>query len=169
VTQALPVAVRWVAPTDPSAMPLLAALRVEYDERYGDGEGEMSAYPPGDFVPPHGGLLVLQLDGTTVAGGAFRRHDAETAELKRIWTAGSHRRRGLARRVLAELEAEIARRGYRRIRLTTGPRQPEAVALYAASGYAVLPDDPGPWRLHHFGKDLQERGTSGGRAGPEPG
>jgi GNAT superfamily N-acetyltransferase len=154
VTEAHPVTVTWVAPADPAAAPLLAALRVEYDERYGDGEGELAAYPPSDFTPPAGGLVVLQLAGTTVAGGAFRRHDAATAELKRIWTAASHRRHGLGRRVLAELEAEIARRGYRRIRLTTGPRQPEAIGLYRATGYVVLPDNPGPWKLHHFGKQL---------------
>ena len=39
--------------------------------------------------------------------------------------------------LLAELEAEIAARGYRRIYLITGDRQPEAEALYA-SGYTRL-------------------------------
>jgi GNAT superfamily N-acetyltransferase len=51
-------------------------------------------------------------------------------ELKRIWTDSSLRRQGLARRVLVELEAEARRRGYTRVFLGTGPRQPEATALY---------------------------------------
>ncbi|MEV3977568.1 GNAT family N-acetyltransferase [Nonomuraea sp. NPDC049758] len=46
-----------------------------------------------------------------------------------------HRRRGLGAVVVRELEREAARRGYLRIHLTTGPRQPEAVALYLAGGY----------------------------------
>ncbi|WP_265522381.1 GNAT family N-acetyltransferase [Oerskovia flava] len=98
-----------------------------------------------------------------VAGGAFRRRtepelgDADrltrpgtrrtdgspavrTAELKRIWTHSAHRRRGLARQVLAELEQRAAARGYRRIYLTTGPRQPEAAGLYLATGYTALFD-----------------------------
>jgi hypothetical protein len=38
----------------------------------------------------------------------------QKAELKRIWTAGTRRRAGLARRTLAELESAIAARGARR-------------------------------------------------------
>ncbi|MFC9994716.1 GNAT family N-acetyltransferase [Nocardia sp. NPDC127526] len=130
---------------DPLAAPLLAELAIEYSGRYGGTPGEVHAdlvgYPASRFAPPDGDLLVVVESGEPVAGGAFQRYDAETAELKRIWTASAHRRKGLGRLVLEELEAEIARRGYRRIYLTTGPRQPEAVALYAAAGYTPLPRD----------------------------
>jgi GNAT superfamily N-acetyltransferase len=78
------------------------------------------------------------VDGHPVTGGAFRRFDAETAELKRIWTDKRYRRNGYARALLAALESEIARRGYRRVYLTTGDRQPEAEALYVATGYTRL-------------------------------
>jgi hypothetical protein len=40
--------------------------------------------------------------------------------------------------LLAALEAEIADRGYHRIYLTTGNRQPEAEALYGSTGYTRL-------------------------------
>ncbi|MFE9040644.1 GNAT family N-acetyltransferase [Streptomyces sp. NPDC007818] len=76
--------------------------------------------------------------------------DATTAELKRIWTHSARRRRGLARRVLVELEREAATRGYRRIHLTTGPRRPEAPSLYLATGSTPLfatgadPESTGP-------------------------
>lgn len=127
---------------DPMAAPLLAELAIEYSSRYGGSVGEVHAdlvsYPAADFAAPHGDLLVVVEDGEPVAGGAFRRYDEQTAELKRIWTAREHRRRGLATFVLAELEAEALRRGYRRIFLTTGPRQPEAVALYLSAGYTPL-------------------------------
>jgi GNAT superfamily N-acetyltransferase len=75
-----------------------------------------------------------------VTGGAFRRFDADTAELKRIWTDAGHRRQGLARVLLAHQESEIGARGYRRIYLTTGDRQPEAEALYESAGYTRLPE-----------------------------
>jgi GNAT superfamily N-acetyltransferase len=83
-------------------------------------------------------MLIGLLGDTPVTGGAFRRFDAETAELKRIWTDSGHRRRGLARALLAALETEIVARGYARIYLTTGDRQPEAEALYLATGYQRL-------------------------------
>ncbi|WP_422070659.1 GNAT family N-acetyltransferase [Streptomyces hoynatensis] len=127
--------------TDPLAGPLLRGLEREYVARYGSGaRAEMTRYPAGEFSPPHGLLLLLLAGGEPVAGGAYRRHDARTAELKRVWCHPAHRRRGLARRVLAELESAAARAGYRRIHLTTGPRQPEARALYLAAGYTPLFD-----------------------------
>ncbi len=94
--------------SDPRVRPLLRELGHEYSTRYGrDAHAEIARYPDEEFTPPHGGLLLLLLEhGEPVAGGAFRRRDATTAELKRIWTHSAHRRRGLARRVIAELEHE---------------------------------------------------------------
>jgi len=151
--------VRQVAYSDPLVVPMLTELSHEYWTRYrhtlGDLTEEMRSR---EFCPPGGGLLLLLADGESIAGGAFRQYDEVTAELKRIWTHSAHRRRGLARRVLAELEGEIADRGYRRIYLTTGPRQPEAKALYLAAGYTPLydPNLP-PERIgkHPFEKELQ--------------
>jgi GNAT superfamily N-acetyltransferase len=128
---------------DPRVRPLLDELAVEYDSRYGDrfGRGaaaeELNRYPASEFEGTGGALLVVQENGESVAGGAFRRYDADTAEFKRIWTHSAHRRRGLARVVLAELEALAAQRGYRRVYLTTGPRQPEAKHLYLTTGYVA--------------------------------
>ncbi len=123
----------------PLAGPLLAELAIEYTARYGgDAEQkhtELRAYPAEEFEPPAGALVVATVNGVPVAGGAFRRYDTETAELKRIWTAFGHRRRGYGKLVVAELERIGLQRGYRRIYLETGRRQPEAVALYLAAGY----------------------------------
>ncbi|MCV6978308.1 GNAT family N-acetyltransferase [Mycobacterium bourgelatii] len=94
--------------------------------------------PPGEFEAPDGGMLIGVLDGHPVTGGAFCRYDADTAELKRVWTHREHRRRGYARALLAALEAEIAARGYRKVYLVTGNRQPEAEELYRAEGYTPL-------------------------------
>ncbi|MCX5384636.1 GNAT family N-acetyltransferase [Streptomyces sp. NBC_00083] len=128
--------------SDPRVAPLLRELGDEYSTRYGrDAHTELARYPDEEFTAPYGGALLLLLQhGDPVAGGAFRRYDGTTAELKRIWTHSAHRRRGLARRVVAALEHEAAGRGYRRIHLTTGPRQPEARALYLTTGYTPLFD-----------------------------
>ncbi|TFD11270.1 GNAT family N-acetyltransferase [Cryobacterium sp. TMT1-2-2] len=132
----------YTSPNDPLAAPLVAELSREYDERYGLNDGipssvELSRYPARRFQPVDGGTFLLLVEnGQAVAGGAFMRADDDTTvEVKRVWTHSAHRRRGLARQVMAELEAEAARRGIRSIVLTTGARQPEAVALYLALGY----------------------------------
>ncbi|MEV0680694.1 GNAT family N-acetyltransferase [Actinosynnema sp. NPDC050436] len=130
--------VRW---EDPETAPLREELAREYVTRYGEGaREELTRYDPALFTPPDGVLLLLFEGGAAVAGGAFMRHDERTAEFKRIWTHSDHRRRGLGRRVVAELERAAARSGYRRVYLTTGPRQPEAVGLYLATGYTALFD-----------------------------
>ena len=126
---------------DALAQPLLAELAIEYAQRYGgtpDTHLTWLPVPADELAPPDGGLLIGTLRGVPVTGGAFRRFDADTAELKRIWTDREHRRRGYARALLAELEAEIAARGYRNIYLMTGNRQPEAEELYEALGYTRL-------------------------------
>jgi GNAT superfamily N-acetyltransferase len=126
---------------DPRARPLVDELSREYDDRYGLNDGipssvELSRYPAELFAPETGGAFLLVVrDGEVVAGGAFMRTDDATAEIKRVWTSSAHRRQGLARTVMAELEREAAARGYETVELTTGARQPEAVALYLSLGY----------------------------------
>ncbi|PJE98183.1 GNAT family N-acetyltransferase [Streptomyces carminius] len=137
------VEAHWVPADDARAAPLHDGLTEEYLARYGPSAyEEMSSRPHSEFAPPHGGFLVLTIDGVTVAGGGFRRHDTETAELKRIWTDPRNRRLGLARRTLAEIERAARQRGYRRLYLVTGPRQPEANRLYGSAGYRPVPCDP---------------------------
>lgn len=151
------------AQDDPLAQPLLAELAVEYAQRYGGTPSAHLAWlpvPAGELAPPDGGLLIGVLHGVPVTGGAFRRFDADTAELKRIWTNRAHRRRGYAKALLAALEAEIAARGYRRLYLITGNRQPEAEALYDATGYTRLACEQlpswGPFRPIAFEKILDQ-------------
>jgi GNAT superfamily N-acetyltransferase len=131
-----------VGQDDPLAEPLLAELTVEYASRYSVAEEHVSkwlrGHPADEFAPPSGGLLIGLLNGQPVTGGAFCRFDDSTAELKRIWTDSRHRRQGHGKALLVALEAEIVARGYRRIYLTTGDRQPEAEALYLAGGYTRL-------------------------------
>jgi len=172
VTASEVLRVRLVAYTDPLVLPMLAELSDEYSARYGEGHGFPDLLAEqrrgaAEFGPADGGVVLLvDLDGP-VAGGAFRRRDPVTAELKRIWTAARYRRRGLARHTLTALEREIAARGYRRIFLTTGPRQPEAVGLYRAAGYTPGFDESLPAEevgIHAFTKELP-----GDSATAEPG
>ncbi len=144
---------------DPELKPLLDELVVEYGTRYGrvSAYTELSEVPVTDFLPPEGAFLVLTENGETIAGGAIRRYDEQTAEVKRVWTSSQHRRRGLALRVMAELERAAAELGYRRVHLTTGPRQPEAAALYLAAGYQPRFDvdaDPETIGALAFAKEL---------------
>jgi GNAT superfamily N-acetyltransferase len=153
---------------DRRAAPLLDELGVEYRRRYGallpDEYLDLRAHPGAEFEPPSGAMILAVVGGVPVAGGAFRRFDAATAELKRIWTSSAHRRLGYGRRVVSELERIASERGYTRVYLTTGPRQPEAVALYLATGYTPLYDrslDPAEVGVHAFEKRLSPPAAEG--------
>ena len=118
---------------DADVQRLVADVQAEYVVRYG-GPDE-SPVEPHEFEPPRGLFLVGLLDGVPVATGAWRRVDATTAEIKRMYVAAGARRRGLARILLAEIEASAAAAGLERLVLNTGTEQPEAIALYESSGY----------------------------------
>ncbi|GAB3607437.1 GNAT family N-acetyltransferase [Conyzicola nivalis] len=153
---------RHATPLDPQARIVLADLEREYDARYGNLFGEpasteINRYPAEVFSAPAGTFLLVETDGRVVSAGAFMTIDAATVEVKRMWTHSDHRGRGLAKLVLAELEAEARRRGFSRVVLSTGPRQPEAVRLYLATGYTPLFDrslPPEEIVIHHFEKEL---------------
>lgn len=84
-----------------------------------------------------------------------------------MWTRSDLRRRGLARRVLSELESAAHASGYRRIRLSTGSSQQDAAALYVAAGYTpgfphhLLTTAPDRFRELPFSKDLPVGQASG--------
>jgi GNAT superfamily N-acetyltransferase len=127
-------------------------MSAEIVVRYGGEEFE----PPLDaafFERPDGVFLVafLEVDGgdeVAVGCAGIRRHDATTAELKRMFVAEAARGRGVARALLARLEDEAVALGYDELWLETGTAQPEAIALYESEGYEPIPnygkyrDDP---------------------------
>jgi GNAT superfamily N-acetyltransferase len=122
---------------DPVVQSLEAQVQTEYVRRYGGPD--RTATDPDHFAPPAGVFLVGWAGDVAVATGGLRRHDEESAEVKRMYVVESHRGRGYARTVLAELERYAVRAGYRRILLETGTAQPEAIALYLSSGYTPAP------------------------------
>ncbi|WP_240037642.1 GNAT family N-acetyltransferase [Glycomyces paridis] len=126
----------------PVAQALCAELQREYVRRY--GSGDETALVEGDFDPPNGDFIVAYDEsGEAVGCGGWRSHDDgealfKDAEMKRVFVRESARRRGLARLLVAAVEASAAEAGRTRVVLETGPRQPEAIAMYGAIGYTPV-------------------------------
>ncbi|TDU77755.1 MULTISPECIES: GNAT family N-acetyltransferase [unclassified Streptomyces] len=126
----------------PDAVKLNDQVQLEYQVLYG-GEGDVTPLDPAMFAPPNGlYLLAYDASGTPVASGGWRSQDENDegysdgdAEVKRMYVVPGARGLGLARRILAELEADARAAGRTRMALETGDRQPEAIALYLSSGY----------------------------------
>jgi|SRR5580658_3206541 putative acetyltransferase len=75
-----------------------------------------------------------------VGCGAIREFSPDTMEVKRMYTSPDCRGRGVASRVLAELETWAAELSYGKCILDTGKRQPEAIELYERRGYIRIPN-----------------------------
>lgn len=153
--------------THPDAVTLVEAVQEEYVTRYGSRDD--SPIDPTDFEDPVGRFFVGYLDGAPVATGAWRRSTVRalgaeaTAEVKRMYVVPAAQRRGIARRMLAHLEATAAEAGIEALVLETGIRQPEAIELYLSSGY-----EPIPGFGHYCGSELSRcfgRRISPGRSG----
>ncbi|HEX5596068.1 MAG TPA: GNAT family N-acetyltransferase [Micromonosporaceae bacterium] len=125
----------------PVAQQLVAATMADLAERYG-GVGDETPINAAEFDPPDGAFLVAFLDGEPVGCAGWRSHgdDGEVAELKRMYTSPTVRRRGVARAVLAAVERSAREAGRKRIILESGDKQPEAIALYERCGYERIED-----------------------------
>jgi putative acetyltransferase len=114
-------------PDDPELAALLNAAFAELVSRYGP-EGRSKVQPDARF-------LITSVNGEAVACGAIQPLDGRTGELKRMYVTPAHRGRGIATKLLAALEELAREQDYHRLRLATGIRQPEAIALYERCGY----------------------------------
>ena len=85
-------------------------------------------------------VIVAYVNEQPVGCGAIREFDAGTMEVKRMFTLPATRGKGVATRVLNELQNWSKELGYEKCILETGKRQPEAIALYLKNGFVIIPN-----------------------------
>ena len=84
--------------------------------------------------------LVVYEDDKPVACGAIREFSPSAMEVKRMYTVPGYRGKGIATKVLSELEKWAVELGYEKCVLETGNRQPDAIHLYTREGYKRIPN-----------------------------
>ena len=124
------VAVPW---THDDAATLREQMTAELRPRYADLVRTRGPFPESDPATVVV-TLVAYADDVPVGTAALRLVDG-LHEVKRVYVAPSHRRDGLAARLLAALEERARGLGVRTLVLQTGVRQPEAAALYTREGW----------------------------------
>ena len=123
---------------------LTAAQQAELRARYEGGQEPGTPPSAADVAVV---LVARDAGGEAVGCGALRPLGDGVAEIKRMYVVPAARGRGLSKLLLAGLEAAARDRGWTTLRLETGPRQPEAIALYEGAGYRPIaafgpyPDD----------------------------
>ncbi len=120
----------------------IEAAEVELDRRYGPST-DRSVADAAPFTPPNGTFFVALDDDGQIIGGVGLRSVAEgVGEIKRLWVAETARRLGVGAGLMDAAEDAAQRFGMHMVELETGPKQPEAVALYLATGWELVEELP---------------------------
>lgn len=104
-----------------------------------DGE-EHSFYAQFNRIDSLKHVVVLYENNLAIGCGAIKPYDQTTMEVKRMYTVPEQRGKGIAAKVLTELEKWAAELSYEKCILETGKKQPEAIALYQKKGYTIIPN-----------------------------
>jgi putative acetyltransferase len=83
-------------------------------------------------------FVVARVDGQALGCGAVLKSGEHWAELKRMFVSPAARGQKLGRRLLQRLELIAAEKGATLLRLETGIKQPEALALYRSAGFVEI-------------------------------
>ncbi len=84
--------------------------------------------------------VVAYEDGIPLGCGAIKEYEAGTMEVKRMYVAPENRGKGIATKILSELENWARELSYTKCILETGKKQPEAIQLYKKNLYMVIPN-----------------------------
>jgi putative acetyltransferase len=85
--------------------------------------------------------VIVVYEGDEALGcGAIKAFAPVAMEVKRMYTTANSRGKGIATKVLQELEKWATELGYQKCVLETGRNLPEAVHLYQKNGYQVIPN-----------------------------
>ena len=83
-------------------------------------------------------VIVLYENDLPVSCGAMKEFSNDSMEIKRMFTLSTHRGKGLAGKVLAELENWAGELNYKKCVLETGKKFSAAIALYSNKGYKSI-------------------------------
>ena len=104
-----------------------------------DGE-EHTFYAQYNKIDKLKNVVVAFYNDTAVSGGAIKKYDISTIEIKRMFVKDEYRSKGIATKILIELELWAGELGYNKCILETGFKQPEAIRLYTKNNYNVIPN-----------------------------
>jgi GNAT superfamily N-acetyltransferase len=94
------------------------------------------------FDPPHGRLLLVEVDGRIVGVAAMHQTGEKIGEIKRMYVRREFRRQGIGRALLEALIAEAQASGYNQLRLDSARFMHAAHDLYRSAGFKEI--DPYP-------------------------
>ena len=116
---------------------LVKDLDTELAERDGDDFTFYSQFNKIDRIKH---AIVLYDSGKPRGCGALKEYEPNVMEIKRIYTSPESRGKGIAFKILTELESWAVELSYEKCILETGKKEPEVIGLYKKKGYELIPN-----------------------------
>jgi putative acetyltransferase len=138
-SKAFPVEIRPEELSATVVQRLILALNTELESIYPEDGANFFRLDPEEVAKDRGAFLVAYLDEKPIGCGAVRLNEPGLAEIKRMYVDPHVRGRRVGRQIVNALETQAQRLGATRIVLETGPRQPDAIAMYAHAGFHEIP------------------------------
>jgi putative acetyltransferase len=124
------------SPDQPEVVALLESSDAYMGELYPSESNHL--LDVASLMRPDVTFIVARAEGQAIGCGALVDSGEGWAEIKRMFVSPAARGRRLGRKLLEKLEAVAAERGATKLRLETGGKQPEALALYASAGFVEI-------------------------------
>ena len=116
---------------------LVRHLDADLARRDGEDHAFFAQYNKVDMIKH---VVVAFENEIPVSCGGIKQFDNNTMEVKRMYTRPDYRGKGLASKILSELEKWTFELGYQKCILETGIKQPEAIRLYEKNNYQLIPN-----------------------------
>lgn len=85
-------------------------------------------------------IVVAYEDDKAVGCGAMKKYENGVMEIKRMFVPIEKRGKGIAGKVLTELQVWAKELGYRKCVLETGDKMIEAIGLYKKNNFKIIPN-----------------------------
>lgn len=85
-------------------------------------------------------VIICYKNDVAVGCGAFKKSDMQVAEIKRMFVPVEHRGKGIALKILSELEVWAIELNHTSCILETSVKLENAIALYKKSGFEFIPN-----------------------------
>ncbi len=102
--------------------------------------GDHTFYAQYNMIDKLKNVVLAYYNDAAVGCGAIKEYEISTIEIKRMFVKDEYRSKGIATKVLIELELWAGELGYNKCILETGFKQPEAIRLYTKNNYKVIPN-----------------------------
>lgn len=113
----------------------LVAL-LDADLKIKDGE-DHSFYNQFNNIDVLHHVVICYQNKKAIGCGAIKKYDDKTVEIKRMYTLNEARGKGVASKILQELEHWSTELHFKKCILETGKKQPDAIGLYQKCNYRI--------------------------------